>query len=187
MIASNGTQKSTFSLTTFASWRSDWVRSSFYRWLPLELVLLDASRRLHWWWRRGEDKLCQIFELALKSEYQLSSLLQLIPLPPSHPLVHMFQIKTLSELHQPTENELALCDRLLSRELFPSSVWLMSLRACVLYHLHGLFGSFRGFSVYLTSCARIWSSWTAIREDSYHWSLPNWWYRYIFEYPVRNW
>lgn len=49
----------------------------------------------------------------------------------------MFQIKTLSELHQPTENELALCDRLLSRELFPSSVWLMSLRACVLYHLHG--------------------------------------------------
>ncbi|KAL9711924.1 Anaphase-promoting complex subunit 8 [Leucoagaricus gongylophorus] len=67
---------------------------------------------------------------------ELSSLLQLIPLPPSHPLVHMFQIKTLSELHQPTENELALCDRLLSRDLFPGSAWLMSLRACVLYHLH---------------------------------------------------
>lgn len=49
----------------------------------------------------------------------------------------MFQIKTLSELHQPTENELALCDRLLSQDYFPDSVWLMSLRACVLYHLHG--------------------------------------------------
>ncbi|KAF5354621.1 hypothetical protein D9756_005339 [Leucocoprinus leucothites] len=67
---------------------------------------------------------------------ELSSLLQLIPLSPTHPLVYMFQIKTLSELHQPTENELALCDRLLSRDFFPSSVWLMSLRACVLYHLH---------------------------------------------------
>ncbi len=57
----------------------------------------------------------------------------------------MFQIKTLSELHQPTENELALCDRLLSRDLFPSSAWLMSLRACVLYHLHGWLESFRFF------------------------------------------
>jgi anaphase-promoting complex subunit 8 len=27
----------------------------------------------------------------------------------------------------------------LSREFFPNSVWLMSLRACVLYHLHGQF------------------------------------------------
>ncbi|KAF9450423.1 TPR-like protein [Macrolepiota fuliginosa MF-IS2] len=67
---------------------------------------------------------------------ELSSLLQLVPLLPTHPLVHMFQVKTLSELHQPTENELALCDRLLSQEFFPGSVWLMSLRACVLYHLH---------------------------------------------------
>lgn len=49
----------------------------------------------------------------------------------------MFQIKTLSELHQPTEGELALCDRLLGQDFFPNSVWLMSLRACVLYHLHG--------------------------------------------------
>ncbi|XP_006461139.1 hypothetical protein AGABI2DRAFT_221677 [Agaricus bisporus var. bisporus H97] len=67
---------------------------------------------------------------------ELSSLLQLVPLSPTHPLVHMFQIKTLSELHQPTENELALCDRLLSADFFPNSAWLMSLRACVLYHLH---------------------------------------------------
>jgi anaphase-promoting complex subunit 8 len=49
----------------------------------------------------------------------------------------MFQVKTLNELHNPSENELGLCDRLLSEELFPSSLWIMSLRACVLYHLHG--------------------------------------------------
>ncbi|KXN92467.1 Anaphase-promoting complex subunit 8 [Leucoagaricus sp. SymC.cos] len=67
---------------------------------------------------------------------ELSSLLQLVPLSPTHPLVLMFQIKTLSELHQPTENELSLCDRLLSKDYFPNSVWLMSMRACVLYHLH---------------------------------------------------
>jgi anaphase-promoting complex subunit 8 len=54
----------------------------------------------------------------------------------------MFQVKTLSELHQPTENELALCDRLLSLDFFPNSVWLMSLRACVLYHLHGHFAAY---------------------------------------------
>ncbi|KAF8743980.1 hypothetical protein AX14_013382 [Amanita brunnescens Koide BX004] len=67
---------------------------------------------------------------------ELSSLVQLLPLPPSHPLVHMFQIKTLNELHNPSEHELNLCDRLLSRDFFPDSLWIMSLRACVLYHLH---------------------------------------------------
>ena len=68
---------------------------------------------------------------------QLSSLLQLIPLPLTHPLVQFFQIKTLNELHNPSENELQLCDRLLRPEFFPNSLWVMSLRACVLYHLHG--------------------------------------------------
>jgi len=48
----------------------------------------------------------------------------------------MFQIKTLNELHNPSDHELGLCDRLLSRDLFPNSLWIMSLRACVLYHLH---------------------------------------------------
>lgn len=51
----------------------------------------------------------------------------------------MFQIKTLNELHNPSEHELGLCDRLLSHYLFPNSLWVMSLRACVLYHLHGRF------------------------------------------------
>ncbi|KAF8070499.1 hypothetical protein FPV67DRAFT_1413466 [Lyophyllum atratum] len=67
---------------------------------------------------------------------ELSSLLQLIPLPPTHPLVQMFQIKTLNELHNPSDHELGLCDGLLNHGLFPNSLWIMSLRACVLYHLH---------------------------------------------------
>ncbi|PSR81158.1 hypothetical protein PHLCEN_2v6493 [Hermanssonia centrifuga] len=67
---------------------------------------------------------------------ELSSLLPLLPLPPTHPLVQMFQIKTLNSLNNPSENELGLCDRLLSDDMFPRSLWVMSLRACVLYHLH---------------------------------------------------
>jgi len=68
---------------------------------------------------------------------QLTSLLQLIPLPQDHPLVQLFQIKTLNELHNPSEHELQLCDRLLSPEFFPNNLWLMGMKAHVLYHLHG--------------------------------------------------
>jgi anaphase-promoting complex subunit 8 len=68
---------------------------------------------------------------------QLTSLIPLIPLLPSHPLVLLFQVNALNELHSPTENELACCDRLLGEHFFPDSLWVMSLRACVLYHLHG--------------------------------------------------
>lgn len=67
---------------------------------------------------------------------ELSSLLPLIPFPPTHPLVQMFQVKTLNELHNPSDNELGTCDRLLGDDFFPNSLWVMSLRACVLYHLH---------------------------------------------------
>ncbi|KAN0091102.1 hypothetical protein V8E55_004668 [Tylopilus felleus] len=67
---------------------------------------------------------------------ELSSLLPLLPLPASHPLVQFFQIKTLNELNSPTENELLMCDRLLGEDFFRGSPWVMSLRACVLYHLH---------------------------------------------------
>ncbi|KIM75485.1 hypothetical protein PILCRDRAFT_98910 [Piloderma croceum F 1598] len=67
---------------------------------------------------------------------ELSSLLPLMPFPPTHPVVQMFQVKTLNELHSPSDNELSVCDRLLSEDFFPKSLWVMSLRACVLYHLH---------------------------------------------------
>ncbi|GJE95470.1 TPR-like protein [Phanerochaete sordida] len=67
---------------------------------------------------------------------ELSSLVTLLPLHASHPLVQMFQVKTLNTLNNPSENELSLCDRLLGENFFPRSLWLMSMRACVLYHLH---------------------------------------------------
>ncbi|EGN99880.1 hypothetical protein SERLA73DRAFT_106741 [Serpula lacrymans var. lacrymans S7.3] len=67
---------------------------------------------------------------------ELSSILPLIPLPSTHPLVQLFQVKTMNELHSPSENELAICDHLLSDDFFRGSLWIMSLRACVLYHLH---------------------------------------------------
>lgn len=43
----------------------------------------------------------------------------------------------MNELNSPTENELVMCDRLLGEDFFRGSPWVMSLRACVLYHLHG--------------------------------------------------
>ncbi|KAI6033089.1 hypothetical protein F5J12DRAFT_902772 [Pisolithus orientalis] len=67
---------------------------------------------------------------------ELASLLPLLPFPASHPLVQLFQVKAMNELNSPTENELALCDHLLGDDYFRGNPWVMSLRACVLYHLH---------------------------------------------------
>ncbi|KAJ7647249.1 hypothetical protein FB45DRAFT_892871 [Roridomyces roridus] len=67
---------------------------------------------------------------------ELSALLPLLPIPSTHPLVQLFQIKTMNELHNPTDNELILCEQLLGPDYFPGSLWLMSLRACALYHTH---------------------------------------------------
>ena len=69
---------------------------------------------------------------------QLAAILPLLSLKLSHPLVQLFQIKVLIELHSPQDTELAACDRLLGDDFFPNSLWIMSLRACVLYHLHGM-------------------------------------------------
>lgn len=67
---------------------------------------------------------------------ELTALLPLLPLPANHPLILMFQIRTMNELHSPSEHELAMCDRLLGDDCFRDSAWVMSLRACALYHLH---------------------------------------------------
>ena len=82
---------------------------------------------------------------------QLAGLIPLMPLPSTHPLVQLFHIRTLNTLHQPSENELAMCDKLLGPDYFPNSLWVMSLRATVLYHLHGLFFA----SVYYKTLAQI--------------------------------
>lgn len=66
--------------------------------------------------------------------------------------MQMFQIKTLNELHNPSENELQICDRLLGPDFFPNSLWLMSMRAHALYHLHGWSESFfRNFELIVMS------------------------------------
>ncbi|KAJ6499955.1 hypothetical protein C8R47DRAFT_1183941 [Mycena vitilis] len=67
---------------------------------------------------------------------ELSAILPLLPLPTTHPLVHMFQIKVMNELQIPSDNELSLCDQLLGPNFFPGSLWVMSLRACALYYSH---------------------------------------------------
>ncbi|KAI0819986.1 TPR-like protein [Trametes gibbosa] len=67
---------------------------------------------------------------------ELSSILPLLPLSSNHPLVMMFQVKTLNSLNSPSDNELGLCDRLLGEEYFPRSMWIMALRGNVLYYLH---------------------------------------------------
>ncbi|KAF5377358.1 hypothetical protein D9757_007989 [Collybiopsis confluens] len=67
---------------------------------------------------------------------ELTALLPLLPLPLSHPLVQMFQLNTLNGLHSTSDNEISICDRLLGREWFPGSLWLMTQRATTWYHLH---------------------------------------------------
>ncbi|THH20397.1 hypothetical protein EW146_g945 [Bondarzewia mesenterica] len=93
--------------------------------------LLLSLQRYSWNWSAW----MQLSNLIQDPE-ELSALLPLVPLPPTHPLVQLFQIKTMNTLGQSSENELGLCERLLGNEYFPRSQWIMSLRACVLYHLH---------------------------------------------------
>lgn len=67
---------------------------------------------------------------------QLSTHLQKIKLSPSHPLLQMFVVRMMNELYSTTPAELEMCDHLLGPAFFPHSLWLMSLRANVLYNLH---------------------------------------------------
>lgn len=76
---------------------------------------------------------------------ELTGILQLVPLPQSHPLVQLFQIKTMNDLQCAADNELVLCDRLLKPKFFPGSLWLMSLRAYVLMSLHQLHAAMAQF------------------------------------------
>ncbi len=73
---------------------------------------------------------------------QLSSLHHLIPLPIDHPLIQLFQIKTLNDLHNSSEQEIQVCDRLLGSDFFPNSLFIMGLKACALYHMHGEYGHY---------------------------------------------
>jgi len=90
-------------------------------------------------------------------------------------MVQMFQIRTMNELHNPSEHELNLCDALLSHDYFPNSLWTMSLRACVLYHLHGDFlfrFPQRGWFMFNRLC----SSRTPVWTNSRFGSIPGGWH-----------
>ncbi len=73
------------------------------------------------------------------SSVQLAAIVPLLPLDQSHPRRQLFQVKVLIELHAPQDTELAVCEQLLGENFFPNSLWIMSMRACSLYHLHGVF------------------------------------------------
>ncbi|KAJ7492225.1 hypothetical protein FB451DRAFT_522519 [Mycena latifolia] len=66
----------------------------------------------------------------------LSTHLQRVMLPASHPLVQMFMVRMMNEFYSATAAELDMCDHLLGPSFFPESLWIMSLRANVLYNLH---------------------------------------------------
>uniref|UniRef100_A0A0W0FGY6 Zn(2)-C6 fungal-type domain-containing protein n=3 Tax=Moniliophthora roreri TaxID=221103 RepID=A0A0W0FGY6_MONRR len=102
----------------------------FRREEAIENALLSIAG-FPWCW----DAWCLLSSCIADGE-ELSSLLLLLPLPPAHPLVQIFQIKTLNDLHIPGENEVSLCDYLLGPDAFPGSLWLMSQRACVFFHMH---------------------------------------------------
>lgn len=73
---------------------------------------------------------------CVEDSEELSAVLQYLPLSRSHPLVQFFQIHTLNAFRSPTDHELQLCERLLTDDFFPVSPWVMSMRACALYHQH---------------------------------------------------
>ncbi|TFK54436.1 TPR-like protein [Heliocybe sulcata] len=67
---------------------------------------------------------------------ELQSMLPFLPLPPTHLLVHMFQVKITNDMASPSDNELALCERLLTADFFPGNTWLMTQKATILFHMH---------------------------------------------------
>ncbi|PCH43652.1 TPR-like protein [Wolfiporia cocos MD-104 SS10] len=85
----------------------------------------------------------------------------------------MFQVKTLNILHSSTDNELSLCDRLLGEDLFPRSLYVMSLRACVLYHMHDFkeaaaqFSKILAIDPYRIDDIDIYSNILYVTEDKY--------------------
>ncbi|KAJ7650735.1 cell division control protein 23 [Roridomyces roridus] len=67
---------------------------------------------------------------------QLATHLDNIALPAYHPAFQLFLVYMVAALRGTTLSELAVCDALLTSPYFPTSLWIMSLRARVLYSLH---------------------------------------------------
>ncbi|KAF8910365.1 hypothetical protein CPB85DRAFT_1305624 [Mucidula mucida] len=69
---------------------------------------------------------------------ELYSLQSLCPLPKTHPLMELFHIKTLNDLHAGGDRELTMCAKLLGPDYFPDNPWILALRGCILYYAHDL-------------------------------------------------
>ncbi|KZT28963.1 TPR-like protein [Neolentinus lepideus HHB14362 ss-1] len=96
----------------------------------VEASLLSLSR-YPWNWSAW-----MLLGKCLGDGEELQSMLPFLPLPPTHPLVHLFQVKVSNDLASPSDNELALCDRLLTEKFFPGNTWLMAQKATILFHMH---------------------------------------------------
>ncbi|KAJ6520235.1 hypothetical protein C8R45DRAFT_53979 [Mycena sanguinolenta] len=96
----------------------------------IDCVLLSIAA-LPWNWSAW-----QLLADCIHDPKSLSTQLQKIKLPPSHPLVQIFMVRMMNELYSTTQTELEMCDTLLGPAFFPQSLFLMSLRANVLYNLH---------------------------------------------------
>ncbi|KAF7337593.1 TPR-REGION domain-containing protein [Mycena sanguinolenta] len=96
----------------------------------IDCVLLSIAA-LPWNWSAW-----QLLGDCIHDPKSLSTHLQKITLPPSHPLVQIFMVRMMNELYSTTQTELEICDTLLGPSFFPQSLFLMSLRANVLYNLH---------------------------------------------------
>ena len=50
--------------------------------------------------------------------------------------MQMFMVRMMNALYSASTEELVLCDQLLGPMFFPRSLWIMSLRATVLFNMH---------------------------------------------------
>ncbi|KAF7347487.1 TPR-REGION domain-containing protein [Mycena venus] len=96
----------------------------------IDCVLLSIIA-LPWNWSAW-----QLLGDCIHDPESLSTHLEKIMLPSSHPILQIFMVRMMNELYSTTPAELETCDTLLGPAFFPHSLWLMSLRANVLYNLH---------------------------------------------------
>ncbi|KAL1727367.1 hypothetical protein EV714DRAFT_217412 [Schizophyllum commune] len=77
-----------------------------------------------------------LLQAHVRDADEVSHLMPLLPVPPSHPMARIFQIKSALTFMSGGDYELEICDHLLQSDVFPNSPWIMGLRACVLSDLH---------------------------------------------------
>ncbi|KAG7451435.1 uncharacterized protein BT62DRAFT_423667 [Guyanagaster necrorhizus] len=69
-----------------------------------------------------------VFLETIDSEKEYNDVLARIPLLANHPVVYMFRVKMLNDLHL-ASTQVQICDNLLGSEFFPASLWVMSMKS----------------------------------------------------------